>query len=291
MKKPLAAIAKLVILLSISACTKAPEGGEQRNEAAPPSFGLCGENLRVTNGIACEKLNETALVLLQIEINGQPQAICSGALISDRTILTAAHCLDRSTGVTGLVAGFPKPITEEADPKFEARAIESFITHPSWDSRPGNPYDIGIVTLEKSMFDRAPAVLISPGYAPVESGDQISIYGFGKNETGAVGTLRRGIMILEKFPTGLQYPDDLLGAAFNRTKQSICSGDSGGPAAHLTAHGIGIVAVNSVGTSERCLDDDMAGFANIQVDKNFDFILKQKKGTVSVITSQGVQYR
>jgi tryptase len=279
--------ALVVLLCLVSGCTKVEDDGTQRS-ADSPTLGLCGENLRVTNGKTCEELHKSSIALLQIEIDGKSAAICTGTLISTKTIITAAHCLDRKQGVTGLLVGFPDTASDSAKKNFEVYRVASFEANPKYDSVPGNPYDVGLVILETEVTSRQTIPLVGRDAHIASSGDTIGIYGFGKNEVGDIGTLRYGKMILESFDTGLAYKDDLLGAAFDKTKQSICSGDSGGPAGFSARTGYGILAINSVGTSERCMESDMAGFANLQLDENLNFVLEKKEGTIGILGSTGV---
>lgn len=282
------------LLLLASACTKSPEGGDTRSGGDPDSalevVGLCGENLRITNGKTCKDLYQSSIALLQLDLGGGQNAVCTGTLITSKTILTAAHCVDRRQGVSGVLVGFPQDGSTDEKKNFDVRRVASFKTHPDWDSRAGNPYDIGIVTLENEITDRQPVPLVSVAGHRAGSGDAVGIYGFGKNENSEVGVLRYGEMILQQLETGLGYPDDLLGAEFNTTQQSICSGDSGGPAALEANNSFGIVGINSIGTTEHCMTDSVAGFANIQVDVNFNFILAEKTGEVAVIGVDGVEY-
>lgn len=162
--------------------------------------------------------------------------------------------------------------------------------NPKWDSVPGNPYDTGIVVLKDSVGSRAPVPLVGrSGHRP-QSGDPIGIYGFGKNENGEIGVLRFGRMLLEVFDFQTNYKDNLLAAAYDATGQTICNGDSGGPAGLKVGDHYGIVGVNSIGTSEKCSAGDVSGFANIQLDDNLNFILQEKEGALGVIGSGGIEY-
>lgn len=280
----------LTLALLISGCTKQEEKTSSRSSDEAVS-GLCGENLRITNGRTCKDLYRSSIPLLQLELSSGGNAICTGTLITPKTILTAAHCVDPKGGVTAVLAGFPKDGEDSTGRKsFDVYRVASFKAHPLWDSVAGNPYDIGVVILEKEVEDRETVPLIGVSAHRAASDDLIGIYGYGKNENSDIGVLRYGEMILQQLETGLGYPDDLLGAEFNDTQQSICSGDSGGPAALEANNSFGIVGINSIGTSERCMNDSMAGFANIQIDKNFNFILESKEGQVGVVGGNGVDY-
>lgn len=283
--------ALLIALLVLTAgCTKPPEGTGNRSgsEDSAEAVGLCGESLRITNGKTCHDLYRSSIALLQLDLGGGQNAICTGTLITPRTIITAAHCSDKT--ISGMLVGFPEEPDADGKKNFEVHRVTSFKAHPSWDGRPGNPYDVGIVVLDKEISGRRPVPLISVSGHRADSDDVIGIYGFGKNEASEVGILRYGEMILQHLDTGLNYPDDLLGAEFNATQQSICSGDSGGPAALEAHNSFGIVGINSIGTSETCMKDSIAGFANIQIDKNFNFILESKEGPVGVVGDNGVEY-
>ncbi len=276
-------------LLILAGCTK-PDDDKTSRAAPEETSGLCGETLRITNGTTCEDLQQTSIALLQLDLYGLPgAAICTGTLITPSTILTAAHCLDPHGGVTGLIAGFPKD-SHSNKQDFEPFQVARFKMHPKWDSIPGNPYDIGIVVLKNEVGSRAPIPLVGTGAHRAASGDPIGIYGYGKNENGELGTLRYGRMLLEVFDFQTNYSDDLLAAAYDSTGQTICNGDSGGPAGHKVGNNYGIIGVNSIGTSEKCSAGDVSGFANVQLDDNLNFILQEKEGTLGIIGAGGIQY-
>ena len=277
-----------LMIFVFSACTKPEEKENQRN-AEDPTLGFCGEQLRVTNGKTCQQLYKTSIALLQLEINGVSSALCTGTLISPKTILTAAHCVDKNLGVSGMLVGFPEDSSASETKKFDVYQVASYIAHPQWNGKPGNPYDIGVVVLKEEVRNRSTVPIISTTAHRAAPGDVIGIYGFGKNEKGEIGVLRYGRMLLEEVLPDPQYKEVLLAASYDKTGQSICNGDSGGPAGMKVDNSYGIVAVNSAGSSAECLEGDYAGFASLQINDNLNFVLDHKAGKISILGDQGLE--
>ncbi|SMF64517.1 S1 family peptidase [Pseudobacteriovorax antillogorgiicola] len=143
--------------------------------------------------------------------------ICSGTLIREDIVLTAAHCISNRMSVT----------VGESFGTGDAIPVQSAVIHPSWrgqNTRTIVPNDIAVVKLSRS------AVPYGAVPMPLNPSESISrdvwIAGYGQRETGGSGRLLYA---------------DVTASSVNRTfagtietsrqgdRQGACPGDSGGP--------------------------------------------------------------
>lgn len=288
MKKVLSLV---FLILCIVGCTKKQEGeggdSNDRDGQELAQGGLCGESdsfdLRITNGNVCKEPRRSPVALLSLEVPGSG-ALCSGTLITPTTILTAAHCVDPSLGITGVDGvGFS---TGDAK-KFEVFRAARTAFHKKWDGTPGNPYDVAVVILTDSVNSRIPVPLITDDGHPVSAGDRLHVYGYGKDEEQQVGVLKSGVMVVRGFNSEFGYPDSVIECNFDDSQQSVCNGDSGGSAV-LQSHGFtGIVGITSAGSGGACLDHSVAFFTDVQHADVLNFIIENKDGPLTLINGGG----
>ncbi len=215
-------------VLVVSACASNPaESVECRS--APITGGVSHAEL-----LAADIRQEQAICRLEVfDEFEQVLGLCSGTLVGDNVVLTAAHCLSAGR----LEVSFATPSGEELA-RFDPVRTTS---HPT--------RDVALVEL--------PAAVIELGVVPIaidESGgvatnDSIQIAGFGVTETGGVGALRfAATSVVEMTDASFRVSAERRAAA--------CFGDSGGPALVRDRDGSVVVAgVLSFG-SRNCGDSD-----------------------------------
>jgi len=203
-------------------------------------------------------------------------SFCSGTLIDDATVLTAAHCVDTLfeamfMGWTDFEFVIGTSIHTPAG-AWERLAITAAISHPDWDpSEDSN--DIALLALESPSEVATPA-LLSQGMDPAEWLSQdITYVGWGYAEDTTTDT--SGIKRTVDVP--VYDIDDWLFITHGEDNQNVCYGDSGG-AAFMTDEtgqrrlaGVNAFIFNLEGGPVACVGPDSAAGAT-RVDAYLDWI-------------------
>jgi hypothetical protein len=187
----------------------------------------------------------TSAVALTKDDQSLQSSFCSGTLIADGLVLTAAHCLDQSDQLhfIGFAVGS----------SVEFRRVTSMQANPAYRAHSGQPgaFDVAWV----KFAGDAPA-----GYHPIEilddpaalpPGSVVSMVGFGLTaENGRLpGTMlttdgKAGSIAVRPFAGGAMTLDLVVGHA-------ICRGDSGGPT-YATVDGKPYVVAVTSGIGRPC---------------------------------------
>lgn len=222
----------------------------------------------IVNGSVSQEFAATGALL----INGRAaSSLCTGTLVRQDLVLSAAHCfegidLSRGDDAQFLIA------SDLAQPVIERR-LASVTPHPDFAlSDEGTDHDIAVARLSEPIAEVVP-VAVSMGAARDLVGQTVTLVGYGASAASSsrLGAdyegagVRRSTDVVVREVVGT-----LWGYTFDETSSGACVGDSGGPAFVRSGGRFLLVGVTSIGDS-LCRE---AGFYTA-LDATREFLLEQ----------------
>jgi hypothetical protein len=196
----------------------------------------------ITNG-ELDGNRHPAVVLLLMEVNGQPAFRCSGTLLSPTVLLTAGHCAGAPGEFSGMRV-FTESDVDNGDNNYPfagPNSVEAvtWSAHPLYDSDAFFLHDVGVVVL------RSPGVKLKRGsYGVLPAEDELdslqprvstvfTSVGYGVQQINSAFTTSARVRMfaqphLVQINTGFTGDFSLL-LSNNHSTGGTCFGDSGGP--------------------------------------------------------------
>ncbi|XP_063700544.1 serine protease easter-like [Culicoides brevitarsis] len=225
-----------------------------------PGSGNCGlhVNDKIFGGNQTGISEHPWMAMLQYTwMNGRKSFHCGGALINDRYVLTAAHCISRRATydkprLTGVRLGEWNVDTDPDCQEFgftsecsqppQDFAIEEMIVHEGYQTgSPGSPNDIALVRLSRAArFSPFVRPLCLPTATELQtkidfSGTKFEVVGWGMTEKGFKSSIKLKVDVpyVSKENCQAAWPRKTLMetqiCAGGEEGKDSCSGDSGGP--------------------------------------------------------------
>lgn len=206
-------ISGIMTTLALAACSPTTQNSQiQRSDDAI----IGGYDVQPGNTL------EQSIVAVYDAFEGQ---ICTGSLLPNNLVLTAAHCVGLFTEDMYIFFG------TEINAKSERRKVDRVELSPYWETRQNEDYDTGDIALLRFEGE------LPAGYKPasfltnrrlIKKGTQVVLAGYGisNGQTGdGIGRLRATSVQIEdtNYSTSEFTVNQMQGTG-------ACHGDSGGPA-------------------------------------------------------------
>ncbi|KAL8610334.1 hypothetical protein ACOMHN_041148 [Nucella lapillus] len=238
------------------------------SESSNPSCGLSPILRRKTKAsriVGGKKTGSCDVIPWQVRLVSE-QGLCGGSIISERHILTAAHCvndLTEASQISVVVGDYDKDKTESTE---RTHTVKHFKFHERFNPTTYEN-DMALLTLEEPIDFSGRCVrpvCRDPSFVPSKMFCTVSGWGTTSSGGKVSQTLQmvqlltvRGSECVEQFGIPENYPDyltaqkDQLCAGKVSGGQDSCQGDSGGPLVclHPTTHSFVQVGVVSYGVN------------------------------------------
>ena len=243
---------------------------------------------RVVGGSAIQIQAAPWAVFVKNQTSSDFEYDCTGSVIDDLHILTAAHCVYDESGnlatpsqmsIEAGISNFSAPLGTDIEQ--QDRAVSSFTVHPGYTySKLPGPDDVAVLALASPLDLSGPAVtavaLPTPG-AAFPAGAAVGLAGFGEETPGGDPNGQLSWMTATVDPQGFCSPDgqevldyDAIRLCASSPSSVTCQGDSGSGLV-TTGSTPTLVAVLSAGPPV-CSVGSHTTFTYVGAPEIFDFI-------------------
>ncbi len=259
----------LLSLSLLSACTP-----ESKTLNATEVCDVSGDNFSIVGGKQLapgNDLSSSTVLILDVNLSDET-SICTGTLIADNIVLTAAHCKPSAFSTSVVVFSNSIPCATAQNVADVGRKVVAYTKHPSYRTRDNSStYDLLLLKLE----DKAPAGFY-PRKLPQQDPQHLSTqnvvmagYGITSEKSKDSGVLRYTTADATRLSRNSVTYTGYYGRkteslsktwALDQTQNNgVCSGDSGGPLYMKTPDGLVLIGVTSRGVDPNAADTDDQG--------------------------------
>ncbi|MGZ3421616.1 MAG: S1 family peptidase [Polyangiales bacterium] len=212
----------------------------------------------IINGVASTSEDDATVFVGQLSSAGDIQGSCSGVMVAENLVLTARHCVSKTSDagiecgtdgspIAGGAVGGDYPANRlgiVVGPTFtsatELAAVGTQIFTTGAKNLCNN--DIALILLDKKIAG-AKLASLRMGSPPVR-GEKVLVVGWGvSNNSGMDTRMRRANVTIRRVGPASSSSDGPLSPREFEVGESICSGDSGGPALSMdTGAVLGVVS-------------------------------------------------
>lgn len=216
-------------------------------------------------GGATDASDPSIVAIFAHAANSSSGSLCTGTVISSRSVLTAAHCVDpRVVGANNVFEVYTGTTLNGSSQRL---AVSATAFDSAFDpAKLNNGHDIAVVTLAKATT-LTPIPVNKTALSSANVGASVRIVGYGASthtNTGA-GTKRTATTTIGAVGSTLLQ----IGSA-----QQTCHGDSGGPALMKIGGVETIIGVTSYGYDKTTTDVCYGGGYDTRADAYKTFIAK-----------------
>jgi V8-like Glu-specific endopeptidase len=153
----------------------------------------------------------------------QGQALCTGSIIAEDLILTAAHCVEGNPTKLSIVFSGNVRAAKPSD----IRLADRFAQNPRWlkQTEKGRG-DLALIHFEGGLASGYSEIKLAAKSAGLKPGTPVLVIGYGVTN----GTTKVGSGILRETATTVISQSTPTEIMTDGKKSSVCFGDSGGPA-------------------------------------------------------------
>ena len=217
---------------------------------------------RIIDGSECTRGDSPIVLVRMFDSFGDSLGTCSGTVLTDNVVLTAAHCFADNFG--DLEADYAE--VETGDGRVTSTQL---VVHPNYNPQtdPLEENDVAIFITNETIKTQVLTLHPDTDLAKFET---IATAGFGLTETGSTAGLRAGFMYLRSVTT-----ESIEARYFPGTGANTCNGDSGGPLTVKRGNQWYLAGVVSNGDNFTCgrnKRQDISRWANVTSQSNRNFI-------------------